>query len=121
MDQSGDNSTGISGSHDNTASSLINPWDVAFGYGRRSCQGIAVAKTELWIAMAMILACFEIRPKTDPETMEPLLPKASWIGDSIRLVFYHVANTVNDKTPAGTLQRARTIPVQYQATIIRAS
>ncbi|KAG8859727.1 hypothetical protein FRB96_004301 [Tulasnella sp. 330] len=69
--------------HDNAASTIINPWNVGFGYGGRICQGIPVAEAELWIATAMILACFEVRPKADTETSEPLIPKASWIGQTI--------------------------------------
>ncbi|KAG8877882.1 hypothetical protein FRB97_002953 [Tulasnella sp. 331] len=89
MNRSDYNSTDIGGVHDKTMSS-INPWDVAFGYGRRICQGIPIVETELWIGMAMILACFEIRPKTDPETKEPLIPKARWTGGSIRQAFHLV-------------------------------
>ncbi|KAG8884278.1 hypothetical protein FRB98_002518 [Tulasnella sp. 332] len=69
--------------HDNSASTTINPWDVVFGYGGRMCQGKAVADIELWMTVAMILACFEIRPKVDPKTSEPLIPKASWTGATI--------------------------------------
>ncbi|KAG9025529.1 hypothetical protein FRB95_010078 [Tulasnella sp. JGI-2019a] len=60
--------------------SPINPWDASFGYGRRVCLGIPVARTGLWIAMATILSAFEIRPKVDPVTKKPIVPKASWVG-----------------------------------------
>ncbi|KAG9013627.1 hypothetical protein FRB94_001732 [Tulasnella sp. JGI-2019a] len=64
--------------------SIIDPWDVAFGYGRRMCPGISVARSGLWITMATILASFEIRPKKDPVTMKPILPQAKWTGGNLR-------------------------------------
>ncbi|KAG8884710.1 hypothetical protein FRB97_003494 [Tulasnella sp. 331] len=56
----------------------LSPWVVAFGYGRRSCQGIPLVESGLWIAMATILSTFEILPKTDPKTMKPVIPDEVW-------------------------------------------
>ncbi|KAG9022985.1 hypothetical protein FRB95_013872 [Tulasnella sp. JGI-2019a] len=64
--------------HENAAPT-IGPRDVGFGYGRRICQGIPVARTGLWTAMATILASFKIR---DPVTPEPILPEGKWTGGS---------------------------------------
>ncbi|KAG8988299.1 hypothetical protein FRB95_012093 [Tulasnella sp. JGI-2019a] len=60
-----------------------DPWDVAFGYGRRICPGISVAQTGVWIAMATILSCFDIRPKLDPKTMKPIIPEPQFSGGGI--------------------------------------
>ncbi|KAG8877883.1 hypothetical protein FRB97_002954 [Tulasnella sp. 331] len=118
MNRSDDDSAGIDSVHDK-ATSTINPWDVGFGYGRRVCQGIPIAETELWITMATILACFEITPKADPETMEPLLPKASWSGKSIRQVSYaYRGPTMWLKVLAALCQPPGAVPVQHHAPII---
>ncbi|KAG8877873.1 hypothetical protein FRB97_002944 [Tulasnella sp. 331] len=60
----------------------IDPWDVAFGYGRRICPGIAVAQSAEWIMMATILACFDIRQKINPQTMQPMVTEPIWSGDT---------------------------------------
>ncbi|KAG9029174.1 hypothetical protein FRB95_005632 [Tulasnella sp. JGI-2019a] len=65
------------------AGSIIDPWEVSFGYGRRICPGIHVAKTGLWIAMATILSSFGIQTKKDPVTMEPILLQAKWTGENV--------------------------------------
>ncbi|KAG8859729.1 hypothetical protein FRB96_004303 [Tulasnella sp. 330] len=118
MNRSDDDSAGIDSVRDK-ATSTINPWDVGFGYGRRVCQGIPIAETELWITMATILACFEITPKADPETMEPLLPKASWSGKSIRQVSYaYRGPTMWLKVLAALCQPPGAVPVQHHAPII---
>lgn len=90
MDQPDHDNTRMGDAHNNATPSPIDPWDVGCGYGRRICQGIPVAKTELWIVMAMTIACFEIRPEVDPRTKEPVVPKASWTGECLRFVFYRV-------------------------------
>jgi len=46
----------------------IDPWTVAFGYGRRICPGIHVAENGLWLAVATVLASFDIRNRVDPAT-----------------------------------------------------
>ncbi|KAG8854293.1 hypothetical protein FRB96_007698 [Tulasnella sp. 330] len=63
---------------DNSENTPLSPWDVVFGYGRRSCQEIPFAESGLWIVMAAILSTFEILPKTDPKTMTPIIPDESW-------------------------------------------
>ncbi|KAG8881760.1 hypothetical protein FRB97_009169 [Tulasnella sp. 331] len=67
--------TSIQGSSENVP---LSPWDVAFGYGRRSCQGISFAESGLWIVMATVLATLEILPKIDPKTMTPIIPDECW-------------------------------------------
>ncbi|KAG8877871.1 hypothetical protein FRB97_002942 [Tulasnella sp. 331] len=61
----------------------IDPWAVAFGYGRRICPGISVAQSALWIATATILSHFNIRQKLDPETSEPMVTEPRFSGDSV--------------------------------------
>lgn len=45
-----------------------------FGAGRRLCAGIHVAEQSLFLGMARILWTFNITPKLDPATKQPLLP-----------------------------------------------
>jgi len=42
-----------------------DPRDYYFGFGRRICPGMLLAQYSAWMAMASLLATFEIRPK-DP-------------------------------------------------------
>lgn len=59
--------------HNWSASCLIDPMAVSFGYGRRICPAIGVAETGLWIFMSMILSSFDITEKTDAsENKEPI-------------------------------------------------
>lgn len=48
------------------------------------CQGIPVAQSGLWIAMATILSCFNIKQKLDPKTKKPMVTEPLFGGDSIR-------------------------------------
>lgn len=64
-------------------STLLDPWSVVFGYGRRTCPGIAVAQTELWIVISMFVATFEIKPKVDQATGKPILPELVWSGENL--------------------------------------
>lgn len=61
----------------------VDPWAVAFGYGRRICPGIPIARTSLWILMATMLSSFEIAKKIDPETGEEIVPQAEWTATGI--------------------------------------
>jgi len=56
-------------SEDDEAPSPIDPTKIIFGYGRRVCPGEHVARTGLWMAMAMLLSSFEIKAK--PESSNP--------------------------------------------------
>ncbi|PFH49321.1 hypothetical protein AMATHDRAFT_41649 [Amanita thiersii Skay4041] len=42
-----------------------DPRDHVFGYGRRICPGRHLADRSLWLAIASILACFDILPERD--------------------------------------------------------
>ncbi|KAJ7579218.1 cytochrome P450 [Mycena floridula] len=42
-----------------------DPCAAVFGFGRRSCPGLAMGYSTLWIAMSSILAMFEIRKAVD--------------------------------------------------------
>ena len=39
---------------------VLDPQDVAFGFGRRMCPGTLMAYDTLWITIATILTCTEI-------------------------------------------------------------
>lgn len=43
--------------------SVLNPWDFAFGFGRRICPGRGLAVQEAWMAAAFILWGFEVKTK----------------------------------------------------------
>ncbi|KAG9027418.1 hypothetical protein FRB95_007786 [Tulasnella sp. JGI-2019a] len=62
----------------------VDPWAVAFGYGRRICQGIPMAQSGLWIVMATLLSSFDFRQKLDPVTKKPMVTKPEFSGGSIR-------------------------------------
>ena len=51
-----------------------SPMNVAFGFGRRICPGRYMARDAVWIAIASILATFEIRKALDEKgnDVEPL-------------------------------------------------
>lgn len=42
-----------------------DPLSTAFGYGRRICPGRFMAEAQLWISIACMIACFDIRPGFD--------------------------------------------------------
>ncbi|KAF8997759.1 cytochrome P450 [Cyathus striatus] len=50
-----------------------NPEDIAFGFGRRICPGLHLAKSSLWITMASILSLFNIEKpiNEDGNVIEP--------------------------------------------------
>ncbi len=41
--------------------------EAVFGFGRRICPGRFIARSSMWIAIASILAAFEIAPAIDGE------------------------------------------------------
>ena len=52
---------------------VLDPELAAFGFGRRKCPGRYLAMDSLWIAMAYLLACFDIEKPLDENgnTIEP--------------------------------------------------
>ncbi|KAI5831456.1 cytochrome P450 [Schizophyllum commune Tattone D] len=54
---------------------VLAPLSTAWGYGRRTCAGMALGETQVWITVASILSVFDIRPITDntgrPIAVEP--------------------------------------------------
>ncbi|KAH8114914.1 cytochrome P450 [Phellopilus nigrolimitatus] len=52
-----------------------DPSSIVFGFGRRVCPGKLFAESMLWMTMANVLACFAIRPCSDPLTGVEELPK----------------------------------------------
>lgn len=57
-------------------SSTPDPMDIGFGFGRRICPGRHMAYESLWIAVASILAVFNITPAKD-ELGKPILPSGN--------------------------------------------
>lgn len=54
---------------------MLAPLSTAWGYGRRTCAGMALGETQVWITVASIISVFDIRPITDntgrPIAVEP--------------------------------------------------
>lgn len=68
----------VTKSVDHNETSLIDPWAIAFGYGRRGCPGLHLVKSQVSIAMTLILSLFEIRPKVDAKTGKPIMPEIAF-------------------------------------------
>ena len=51
----------------------LDPRAFVFGYGRRICPGMHVAQASIWIAIASVLATFDIQKRKDAmgEDIEP--------------------------------------------------
>ncbi|KAI0331429.1 cytochrome P450 [Cubamyces sp. BRFM 1775] len=61
-----------------------DPYNYAFGFGRRRCPGVHFADQSLFLAFASILACFDIAPLTDVSTGQPVLPPLEFAGGAFR-------------------------------------
>ncbi|KIK63931.1 hypothetical protein GYMLUDRAFT_161793 [Collybiopsis luxurians FD-317 M1] len=62
--------------------SVVDPVNVAFGYGRRICPGRFMAEGQLWISIACILSAFEIMPGLD-ENGRPIKTEAAFASGMI--------------------------------------
>jgi cytochrome P450 len=51
--------------------------DAVFGFGRRICPGRFMARSSMWIAVASVLAAFEISPVVGRDGV-PLIPKEEY-------------------------------------------
>ncbi|EIN11184.1 cytochrome P450 [Punctularia strigosozonata HHB-11173 SS5] len=60
---------------------LIDPETYVFGFGRRRCPGHNFAHASVWLAVACILACFEVAPIGDKEED---VPKPAFTSGAIR-------------------------------------
>jgi cytochrome P450 len=57
---------------------LCDPRDLVFGFGRRICPGQHFAEANIWLAIARIVATFEISRMMDNQG-EEINPPASFI------------------------------------------
>jgi len=55
----------------------VKPPDAAFGFGRRICPGRFMARSSLWIAVASVLAAYDISPVVDVDGI-PQIPKEEY-------------------------------------------
>ncbi|KAJ3011616.1 hypothetical protein NUW54_g2117 [Trametes sanguinea] len=62
---------------------LADPYNYAFGFGRRRCPGLHFADQSLFMAFASIIACFDITPLTGADG-KPLLPPLEFAGGAFR-------------------------------------
>ncbi|EJD06403.1 cytochrome P450 [Fomitiporia mediterranea MF3/22] len=60
-----------------------DPSSIVFGFGRRACPGKYFADSMLWEAAANVLALFDMRLYTDPETGKTEVPKFEFDDDGI--------------------------------------
>lgn len=51
--------------------------DAVFGFGRRICPGRFMARSSMWIAIASVLAAFDISPVIDGDGV-PQIPKEEY-------------------------------------------
>ena len=56
--------------------------DVGFGFGRRICPGRFMARSSMFIAVASVLAAFEISPVVDDRGV-PQIPKEEYSAGAI--------------------------------------
>lgn len=65
--------------------SVRDPRSVFFGFGKRICAGRHFADTSIWLAVATVLACFDISPARD-ETGHDIIPSTDVRSGLLRCV-----------------------------------
>ncbi|KAH7320361.1 cytochrome P450 [Rhizoctonia solani] len=65
------------------AKAEINPEDVAFGFGRRRCPGLAVAHSSMWVSITLTLAAFSITAPIG-EDGKPILLSLEYSNGTVR-------------------------------------
>ncbi|KZS95176.1 cytochrome P450 [Sistotremastrum niveocremeum HHB9708] len=60
---------------------ILDPEEIAFGFGRRICPGRHFAVSSIWITMATLLTAFEMSPPLDSDG-KPVLPDLEF-GDGL--------------------------------------
>ncbi|GAB1525335.1 hypothetical protein RhiTH_008494 [Rhizoctonia solani] len=60
-----------------------NPEDVVFGFGRRRCPGINVARSSVWFSIALTLAAYDVTPSIGDDG-NPILPALEYSNATIR-------------------------------------
>ncbi|KAJ1300548.1 hypothetical protein OPQ81_002202 [Rhizoctonia solani] len=60
-----------------------NPEDVAFGFGKRRCPGINVARSSLWLTVALTLTAYNVTPFIG-EDGKPILPSLEYTNATVR-------------------------------------
>ncbi|CAE6487081.1 unnamed protein product [Rhizoctonia solani] len=59
-----------------------DPQNYVFGFGRRRCPGINLAQSSVWLAIAMVLAVFDITPSLDASG-QPIMPDLRYTQSTI--------------------------------------
>jgi cytochrome P450 len=62
---------------------IVDPALIAFGFGRRVCAGRYLAFESVWMAVACVLAVFNILYAKD-EHGTPIIPNGEYTGDFVR-------------------------------------
>ncbi|KAG8695456.1 hypothetical protein FRC11_001475 [Ceratobasidium sp. 423] len=60
-----------------------NPEEVAFGFGRHRCPGVAVARSSVWLSIALTLASYHVTPLTG-EGGKQILPSLEYSNATVR-------------------------------------
>jgi cytochrome P450 len=55
----------------------LKPPDAVFGFGRRICPGRFMARSSMWIAIASVLAAYDISPVVDGDGVSQI-PKEEY-------------------------------------------
>jgi len=56
------------------ANPRLADFELPFGFGRRICPGMHLARNSLFINIARLCWAFDISPSIDPQSKEPILP-----------------------------------------------
>lgn len=67
---------------------ILNPMDVAFGFGRRICPGRHMAYESLWMTITSFVAVFNISKATDSSGNE-VTPSDEYVFGFLSYVFIH--------------------------------
>jgi cytochrome P450 len=63
---------------DASSESICDPRDLVFGFGRRACPGKHFAEANVWLAIARIVATFDITRALDDHG-EEITPPAAFV------------------------------------------
>lgn len=64
---------------------ILDPVDVAFGFGRRICPGRYMAYESMWLTVASVLAAFKVEMAAD-QNGDPITPTGQYSRGFVRCV-----------------------------------
>lgn len=69
-------------------SCVQDPAVAAFGFGRRKCPGLLLAKDSVWIVIASVLSAFNVKPAKDSEGVD-IIPEETYCPGLLRYTSPH--------------------------------